>query len=55
MRRGAHRSTVVLERVIRDYLSVNNREPKLFVWTKTADQILERIKRFVMRTSNLGY
>src|SRR5712675_235185 len=48
IRRGTHRSTVELERAIRDYLSVNNRDPKPFVWTKTADQILESIKRFCM-------
>ena len=55
IRRGTHRSTVELERAIRDYLSVNNRDPKPFVWTKTADQILESIKRFCMRTSNSGH
>jgi len=42
-----------LERAIRDYLSVNNRDPKPFVWTKTADQILESIKRFCLRTSSV--
>jgi hypothetical protein len=55
IRRGTHRSTVELERAIRDYLSVSNREPIPFVRTKTTDQILERIKRFVMRISNSGY
>ena len=55
IRRGTHRSTVELERAIRDYLSLNNRDPKPFVWTKTADQILESIKRFYMRTSNSGH
>ncbi len=55
IRRGTHRSTVELERAIRGYLSVNNRDPKPFVWTKTADQILESIKRFCMRTSNSGH
>jgi len=55
IRRGTHRSTVELERAIRDYLSVNNRDPKPFGLTKTADQILESIKRFCMRTSNSGH
>ena len=41
IRRGTHRSTVELESAIRDYLALNNRDPKPFVWTKTADQILE--------------
>jgi transposase len=55
IRRGTHRSTVELERAIRDYLATSNRDPKPFQWTKTADQILESIKRFCMRTSNSGH
>jgi transposase len=55
IRRGTHRSTVELERAIREYLTVNNRDPKPFVWTKTPDQILESIKRFCMRTSESGH
>src|SRR5271170_6004931 len=55
IRRGTHRSTVELERAIRQYLTVNNRDPRPFVWTKTADQILESIKRFCMRTSESGH
>lgn len=55
IRRGTHRSTVELEQAIRSYLNVYNRDPKPFVWTKTADQILESIKRFCMRTSNSGH
>lgn len=49
IRRGTHRSTIELERHIRSYLNVYNRDPKPFVWTKTADQILESIRRFCMR------
>jgi transposase len=55
IRRGTHRSTVALEGAIREYLASNNRDPKPFVWTKTADQILESIKRFCLRTSNSGH
>jgi transposase len=55
IRRGTHRSTVELERAIRSYLKIHNRNPRPFVWTKTADQILESIKRFCMRTSNSGH
>jgi hypothetical protein len=46
---------IQLEQAIRDYLAANNRNPKPFTWTKTADQILESIKRFCMRTSNSGH
>jgi transposase len=55
IRRGTHRSTVELENAVRSYLALNNRDPKPFVWTKTAEPILERIKRFCMRTSNSGH
>ena len=55
IRRGTHRSTVELERAIREYLSISNQDSKPFVWTKTADQILESIKRFCVRTSNSGH
>jgi transposase len=55
IRRGTHRSTVELESAIRSYLTIYNRDPKPFVWTKTADQILDSLKRFCLRTSNSGH
>jgi hypothetical protein len=55
IRRGTHRSTVELEQAIRIYLKIYNRDPQPFVWTKTADQILESVQRFCMRTSNSGH
>lgn len=55
IRRGTHRSTVELEKAIRGYLDIYNRNPKPFVWTKSADQILDSIKRFCLRTSNSGH
>lgn len=39
IRRGRHRSTCALEKAIRTYFRVSNENPKLFVWTKTADLI----------------
>ena len=55
IRRGTHRSTLELERAIRAYLHNHNLDPRPFMWTKTADQILESLKRFCMRTSNSGH
>ena len=55
IRRGTHRSTIELERAIRSYLETYNDEPRPFVWTKSADEILESIKRFCMRTSDSGH
>ena len=39
-----------LETAIREFLDVHNENPKPFVWTKTADQILASIARFAQRT-----
>ena len=52
IRRGTHRSTLELERAIMGYLAIHSRDPKPFVWTKSADQILESLKRFCMRISD---
>ena len=42
LRRGVHQSSGELEAAIYRYLDVTNEDPKPFVWTKTADQILAR-------------
>jgi transposase len=55
IRRGVHRSTLALEAAIRQYIAVTNADPKPFVWTKTADQILASVARFCHRTSGTGH
>jgi transposase len=55
LRRGVHRSTLELERAIRDYVDHRNRHPKPFIWTKTADEILTSIERFCQRISGTGH
>jgi transposase len=55
IRRGVHRSVRELETTIRNYLSVYNEDPKPFIWTKTADQILESVARFCKRISDSGH
>jgi transposase len=50
IRRGAFRSVKELEAAIREYIDVHNQNPKPFVWTRTADQILQSIARFAQRT-----
>ncbi len=52
IRRGSHRSVPELERAIREFIDANNAEPKPFVWTKSADEILASIARFAQRTSD---
>ena len=55
IRRGTHRSTRELEQAIRDYLATYNQNPRPFIWTKSADQILDSIKRFCLRISDSGH
>ena len=50
LRRGVHRSTQELEQVIRRYIDTVNADPRPFRWTKSADDILDTIKRFCLRT-----
>jgi transposase len=51
IRRGVFRSVKELETAIRQYIDVHNENPKPFVWTKTADQILASIARYAQRTT----
>jgi len=55
IRRGTHRSTRQLEQAIRQYLELNNANPKPFAWAKSADDILASIERFCLRISNSGH
>jgi transposase len=50
IRRGVFRSVKELEAAIREYIAVHNEDPKPFVWTRTADQILASIARYARRT-----
>jgi transposase len=36
IKRGSHRSTVELERPIRQYLEIYNEDPQPLIWTKSA-------------------
>jgi len=49
LRRGAHKSVQALERDIRDWITNWNNNPKPFAWTKTADEILERLASYLQR------
>lgn len=55
IRRGVHRSTRQLEQAIKTFMEFHNAEPKPFVWTKSADDILESIGRFCHRISDSGH
>jgi transposase/transcriptional regulator with XRE-family HTH domain len=55
LQRGDHRSVQSLETDIRNWVKAWNDEPKTFVWTKTADEILAKLGRLIQRTSNPGH
>lgn len=50
LRRGSHASVNELRTAIDSYIDSHNEDGKPFVWTKTADEILEKVKRFGQRT-----
>lgn len=45
IRRGVFHSVKELEQVIYDYIKHHNDEPKPFLWTKSADDIIEKVSR----------
>jgi transposase len=55
LQRSDHRSVQALEADIRNWVKAWNTNPKPFVWTKTADQILGSLGRLIQRTSNSGH
>jgi transposase len=55
LRRGAHKSVQALEADIRSWISTWNEDPKPFVWTKTAEEILDSLKRYLQRISGGGH
>jgi transposase len=50
LKRGSHTSVTALKAAIDEYIEAHNEEGKPFIWTKTADQILDNVKRFGQRT-----
>jgi hypothetical protein len=52
IRRGAYRSVAQLKAGIQEFIDAHHADPKPFVWTKSADQILASIARFAQRTAD---
>lgn len=50
LQRGSHTSVPMLVAAITEYVEAHNEQSKPFVWTKTADEILDTVKRFGQRT-----
>jgi len=50
IKRGAHTSVRQLQGAIEQFLQTSNAAPKPFVWTKTADEILNKVARYAADT-----
>jgi transposase len=55
LRRSAHRSVAELEADLNAWIAAWNDDPKPFVWTKTADEILDNLARYLQRINNSGH
>ncbi len=55
LRRGVHKSVQALENDVRDWIETWNQDPKPFVWTKTAEEILNSLARYISRISGAGH
>jgi transposase/transposase-like protein len=53
LKRGSHTSTSQLREAILQYVDAHNENGKPFKWTKTADEILEKMRRFGIRTQQV--
>ena len=54
IRRGVFPTVEALEAAIRRYIEATNADPRPFIWTKSADEILDRVRRFCQRTADVN-
>jgi hypothetical protein len=54
LRRGVFRNVEELLESIGEFIDNHNRQPKPFIWTAKASDILEKVKRAQGRLENLG-
>ena len=52
IRRGVHKNVQALEKDIRNWIAHWNEDPKPFTWTKSADEIFERLAGYLNRLPN---
>ncbi|WP_193079085.1 IS630 family transposase [Brevibacterium aurantiacum] len=55
LQRSDHRSVQALEKDLREWVKAWNEDPQPFVWTKTAEEILESLSRLMQRTTGAGH
>jgi transposase len=55
LKRGTHRSVTQLQASIQSWIEAWNQNPRPFVWTKTADEILDTIATYCQRINDSGH
>jgi hypothetical protein len=55
LRRGVHKSVKSLEKDTLAWVDIWNEDPKPFIWTKPAEEILESIGRILRRIRDPGH
>jgi transposase len=55
IRRGVHKSVQALEADIRAWIENWNQNPRPFTWTKTAEEILDSLAKYIARISGAGH
>jgi transposase len=55
LRRGVHKSVQALEKDVRDWIKTWNQNPKPFAWTKTAEEILDSLARYISRINGAAH
>jgi transposase len=55
IRRGVHKSVQALEADIRAWIATWNQNPRPFTWTKTAEEILDSLARYIARISGASH
>ena len=55
LRRSAHRSVADLRTTTERWLATWNENPRPFIWTKSADQILSTTASYCQRINNSGH
>jgi len=53
LKRGSHTSIPQLREAILAYVATHNEKGTPFTWTKTADDILDKLRRFGIRTQQV--
>jgi hypothetical protein len=53
LKRGSHTKIPQLREAILAYVAAHNGKGTPFTWTKTADEILEKLRRFGIRTQQV--